>query len=214
MELKLGADTSFPPVTTECSNCDETKDFTDFPKSALTATCKHPPTTCLQCIAKSINTAIRAAGPGTKIQCHQCAGLLEYDAVLLYADVAVGKWYEVATFCAALEADQSFVWCASGCGSGQTHDSGVDNPIVKRGYCGHRTCFQHKFTWHEGVTCDEWDAQHNEPAKDTGASVEAAIEISKSVRSALQDIASEVAIQKTTKKCPTCRQNIEKSGGW
>lgn len=53
------------------------------------------------------------------------------------------------------EAD-NFCWCTSGCGSGQIHDSGTDQPIVTCLHCGHRSCFEHNVAWHENLTCEEY----------------------------------------------------------
>lgn len=59
---------------------------------------------------------------------------------------------------AAISKDEHFIWClASGCGSGQFHISGNDQPIVTCNECGNRICFRHNVTWHQGWTCDEYE---------------------------------------------------------
>lgn len=52
---------------------------------------------------------------------------------------------------------ENFFWCTSGCGSGQIHESGQDQPIVICLHCNHRSCFHHNVAWHQGLTCDEYD---------------------------------------------------------
>lgn len=102
--------------------------------------------------------------------------------------------------------------CASGCGNGQIHEGGNDQPIVKCVSCGHKTCFQHKASWHTGLTCEEWDLTQQ------SLTSEIAHRGSRSDRTkerrAEELRASEEAIKKISKPCPNCARNIEKNGGW
>lgn len=95
--------------------------------------------------------------------------------------------------------------CSAGCGSGQIHDGGVEQPIVKCSSCGGRTCFQHKGPWHAGLTCDDWDLVQSEP--DHGV-VEHRIQTLRDIK------ASEETIKNISKLCPGCGRSIEKNGGW
>lgn len=52
---------------------------------------------------------------------------------------------------------ENFVWCTSGCGSGQIHESGNEQPIVACLHCNHRSCFHHNVAWHENLSCGEYD---------------------------------------------------------
>lgn len=52
---------------------------------------------------------------------------------------------------------ENFVWCTSGCGSGQIHESGSEQPIVICLHCRSRSCFHHRVAWHETLSCDEYD---------------------------------------------------------
>lgn len=98
--------------------------------------------------------------------------------------------------------------CAAGCGSGQIHLGGIDQPIVKCGSCGSQTCFLHKVPWHTGMTCDEW-AGLVEPASQAGRpSGETLFQRAQELR------ATKETINRTTKPCPKCGCNIEKNGGW
>lgn len=58
---------------------------------------------------------------------------------------------------------ENFVWCTSGCGSGQIHDSGSEQPIVTCLHCGHRSCFHHNVAWHQTLSCDEYDQLLSDP---------------------------------------------------
>ncbi|KAJ0305899.1 hypothetical protein COL5a_002701 [Colletotrichum fioriniae] len=60
------------------------------------------------------------------------------------------------------EADK-FIWCTANCGSGQLHDTGGDQPIVTCLHCGQRSCFSHNVTWHENLSCQEYDALLHDP---------------------------------------------------
>ncbi|RFU81306.1 e3 ubiquitin- ligase ari9 [Trichoderma arundinaceum] len=65
--------------------------------------------------------------------------------------------YETLALRAAMAEAENFFWCTSGCGSGQIHDSGHDQPIVICLHCTHRSCFHHNVAWHQGLTCEEYD---------------------------------------------------------
>ena len=43
-----------------------------------------------------------------------------------------------------------------GCGSGQIHESGDENPIVTCIKCERKSCYSCKVPWHEGKSCDEF----------------------------------------------------------
>jgi len=107
--------------------------------------------------------------------------------------------------------------CASGCGNGQIHEGGTDQPIVKCISCGHKTCFQHKVSWHTGLTCEEWDLttrrdQQNLTAGIVSPQSSRADQVKE--RRAEELRASEEEIKKISKPCPNCARNIEKNGGW
>lgn len=62
---------------------------------------------------------------------------------------------------AAVGEDADFVWCLSGCGAGQIHETGRAQPIVTCVQCKHRSCFIHQVPWHEGLSCTDYDATQN-----------------------------------------------------
>lgn len=111
------------------------------------------------------------------------------------------------------------VQCSLGCGNGQIHDGGTDQPIVKCTSCGGQTCFQHRSTWHTGMSCEDWDVLRSFAAV---ASPAALGDISPShggvlrerIRKAREIQASEEIIGKISKPCPGCARSIQKNGGW
>ncbi|KAK0619466.1 hypothetical protein B0T14DRAFT_430801 [Immersiella caudata] len=204
----------FPTIETqECAVCFDTKALAAFPASTLTSTCRHSPSTCLVCIKSSIRSDLEAGKPSSRLACPECESLLSFDDVLKYADDESRGRYEELAMREALEGDEDFIWCAAGCGSGQVHSGGTEQPIVKCTLCGSRTCFQHKTAWHAGLTCDEWDlvqARNDTPVDDISARVGDDVRI----RRYREVKASEETIKQTTKKCPGCARSIEKNGGW
>ncbi|KAJ8133446.1 hypothetical protein O1611_g179 [Lasiodiplodia mahajangana] len=56
-----------------------------------------------------------------------------------------------------LAEEPNFCWCTAGCGSGQLHLEGRENPLMICTNCGGKTCFTHQSPWHDGLTCREFD---------------------------------------------------------
>ncbi|KAF5663420.1 heat shock 70 kDa 12A [Fusarium heterosporum] len=140
----------------ECIVCADTKHVDAFPRFSVTATCAHPPSTCLDCIQLSIESDL-SSKLWTEIRCPECRELLEYADIQRYANQQTFTKYETIALRAAMSEAENFVWCTSGCGSGQIHESGSDHPIVTCLHCNHRSCFQHNVAWHETLSCEEYD---------------------------------------------------------
>ena len=68
-----------------CIICTDTKPIAAFPRLAVTATCTHSPTTCLECVATSISSDLRTK-LWNDIRCPECREPLRYDDVQRYAD--------------------------------------------------------------------------------------------------------------------------------
>ncbi|KAF4452480.1 hypothetical protein F53441_4685 [Fusarium austroafricanum] len=90
-------------------------------------------------------------------RCPECRELLEYADIQRYANKQTFTKYETIALRAAMSEAENFVWCTSGCGSGQIHESGSAQPIVTCLYCNHRSCFHHNVAWHETLSCEEYD---------------------------------------------------------
>jgi hypothetical protein len=90
----------------------------------------------------------------------------------------------------------NFTMCLGpGCGSGQIHDGGYENPIMTCNYCGFQTCFINKLPWHTGMTCPQFDAQPSDAER------------------AEQEAASEKLLLDTAQLCPGCKRHIQKISG-
>lgn len=165
----------------DCSICSDTKEEILFPLFSPTASCTHAPTACLECLERSIRSDLTSK-IWTDIRCPECRELLDYTDIQRYADEETFKRcvclifpssffphkelhihltyairYETLALRAAMAEAENFFWCTSGCGSGQIHESGDDQPIVICLHCDHRSCFRHSVAWHQGLTCEEYD---------------------------------------------------------
>lgn len=90
----------------------------------------------------------------------------------------------------------NFAMCLGpGCGFGQIHALGDDEPIMTCEVCKFKICYVHKLPWHEGKTCAEYDADRQKIVK--------------------QEAASERYIQKHATVCPNpkCGIPISKISG-
>ncbi|KAL7927805.1 hypothetical protein ACQKWADRAFT_277901 [Trichoderma austrokoningii] len=140
----------------DCLVCADTKEEILFPRFSPTASCAHSPNTCLECLERSIRSDL-SGKIWTDIRCPECRQLLDYTDIQRYADEETFKRYETLALRAAMAEAENFFWCTSGCGSGQIHDTGHDQPIVICLHCSHRSCFHHNVAWHQGLTCEEYD---------------------------------------------------------
>ncbi|KAK7442393.1 hypothetical protein CaCOL14_001213 [Colletotrichum acutatum] len=146
----------------ECPICAETRDISSFPVLSVTPTCNHPPEACLECLQMSIKSDLNSK-LWTEIQCPECRELLEYVDIQKYADEETFARYEALALRAAMAEADKFIWCTANCGSGQLHDTGGEQPIVTCLHCGQRSCFSHNVTWHENLSCQEYDALLQDP---------------------------------------------------
>ena len=167
----------------ECVVCTETIGVALFPGASITKSCEHPPATCLECVAMSIQSDL-SNKLWNEIRCPECGELLEYDDVQRYADPETrerygpscsvrlgcrpemadsGNRYQNLSFRYALSEADNFRWCTAGCQFGQVHDSGYEQPIMTCLLCGHRSCYKHSVAWHKNLTCDEYDALEADP---------------------------------------------------
>lgn len=84
-------------------------------------------------------------------------------ACLKVADTRIPR-YQNLSFRYAVSEAENFIWCTAGCGYGQVHDGGAEQPIVTCLLCERRTCFHHDVAWHENLSCAEYDALQADPA--------------------------------------------------
>ncbi|RYO80623.1 hypothetical protein DL766_009110 [Monosporascus sp. MC13-8B] len=86
-----------------------------------------------------------------------------YEDVEQYADRETFAKYSDLALRGAVSQAPDFVWCPNGCGSGQIHESGNEQPIVTCGKCSFKFCFRHQVRWHEQLTCAEYDSLVSDP---------------------------------------------------
>ncbi|KAL2265816.1 hypothetical protein VTJ83DRAFT_6916 [Remersonia thermophila] len=141
----------------DCVICTYTKAVTEFPAVAVTKDCTHEINSCLECIARCIRSELESR-LWNDIRCPECRAKLDPVDVQRLADAETNERYQTLAFRAALSAAPNFIWCTAGCGMGQVHEGGAEQPIVTCLQCGQRSCFHHKVAWHQTMKCDEYDA--------------------------------------------------------
>lgn len=82
---------------------------------------------------------------------------------------------------------------ALNCPSGQSHES--EDPMMTCKVCQFKVCVVHKLPWHEGMTCEQFDAQDSE------------IERQELEHASMQLVAD------TAKPCPKCGHGVVKEVG-
>ncbi|CRK21366.1 hypothetical protein BN1723_012357 [Verticillium longisporum] len=150
------------PDEKECPICAEPKALARFPIFSVTSACLHPPEACLDCLGVAIRTELNTKH-WKDIRCPECHELLEYVDVQRYADDGTFSRYENLALRAAMHQADNFIWCTGGCGSGQIHETGAEQPIVICLHCNSRSCFTHEVAWHDGFTCEEYDSLLADP---------------------------------------------------
>ncbi|CAD6444594.1 cbdb2440-5f9e-4382-9b39-1985fce29fd3 [Sclerotinia trifoliorum] len=180
------------PELRECSICAEEVNLADFPHQ-ISSGCMHDPTCCRTCLSRSIGVQIESK-PWDQITCLECPALLSFDNVKSFASEADFITYDRNVLLYCIRSDPNFTNCLGpGCGGGQVHEDGDDQPIMTCGDCSFKTCFTHKMPWHTGLTCDQYNTREREKLQ--------------------QEEASQKLMEKATKKCPKCQVRIEKNKG-
>ncbi|PVI02323.1 hypothetical protein DM02DRAFT_308023 [Periconia macrospinosa] len=211
------------PQTQECPICTCILPITRFPKHPATSTCTHLPTTCRRCLRMWLHTSFQTK-LWDQLTCPECGAQLQHADVQRCAGKRVFEKYDGLATKAVLEGMEGFRWClvkdtrrkrgkkagekavakgkgkgreankvaGGGCGSGQIHGAGPKMECVG---CGTVQCVNHAILWHEGETCAEYDYRTDSRLKKA------------------EEEASKELIKQTTKKCPSCNRNIEKSSG-
>lgn len=197
---------------------------------------------CPPCLQRCLDIQLSTTGPES-LSCPLCQVQLSHDEIRKCATPETFQTIDYVRTRRALEEDSEFVMCVrTGCGYGQLHAGGRENPIVVCEACGTRTCFVHRDIWHEGLSCDEYDiafasAQMNHYDTHPKSSRHACKWLSKfsgrksfgksssglRKTSALnrmarfnmtsEDLRSQRTIWQIAKPCPRCNAITEKEGG-
>jgi len=178
----------------ECVVCTETLPAeTHFSPHALSLGCDHEPSTCSECVAKSIASDLETK-MWYEVRCPECRAPMEYQDVERYADRETFRRYESHSANTTLTTLPTHIWCPSPvCSTGYFHFPGSALPLATCPRCRFRACFRHRGAWHEGLTCEEVE----------------------SVKHKHEEVESEKTVGRTTKKCPGpgCAARIEKNAG-
>ncbi|KAK0618101.1 hypothetical protein B0T17DRAFT_509660 [Bombardia bombarda] len=178
------------PTTETCIVCVEDKKISDLPVK-VTKGCKHDATVCKDCLKTWLSTGLET-GAWDKLKCPECPELLEYRDIQRYASPATFARYDVLTARAAVQKMPNFGWCLSTkCESGQIHDP--ECAKFQCMACRSSHCVTHNVAWHDGETCEEYDARNQQRKKD--------------------EKASEKIIKKTSRNCPRCKRDVHKYVG-
>ncbi|KAF2641710.1 hypothetical protein P280DRAFT_468262 [Massarina eburnea CBS 473.64] len=188
----------------ECAICTDTLSLSHFSRRAPTSSCTHSPGTCRSCLRTWLTTCFKNK-LWDQLNCPECMTQLQHADVKRFASRKVFEKYDELATRAAMEAIEGFRWCVvnrkrgkkrgskgGGCGSGQVHGLGAKMECIG---CGNVQCVKHGVVWHEGETCGEYDYRTDRKIKKA------------------EEEASKRWIEKTAKKCPNCRWNIEKANG-
>lgn len=195
--------------------------------------CQHLSKICLSCAQLSIQADVSEA-QDPRCPDQQCDQKLSFADVQFYATKATFDEYDRRMAFQALVGIPEFRWCLrSGCGYGQIHDRGDEEPIVICKACSTKTCYRHSVLWHKGMTCWEYDEEIKRPGTRAAELIKAAnvsqvetyiearkvrkaIEEAKRIQAtALADMATDAALRAISKTCPNkiCGARIQKNGG-
>mmetsp|Transcript_58101 Transcript_58101/g.124831 ORF Transcript_58101/g.124831 Transcript_58101/m.124831 type:complete len:261 (+) Transcript_58101:73-855(+) len=155
-----------------------------------TSSCTHASTICKECFSKTVQMHVRDLGNIEEIPCpiSGCDCMITHPDVQQRALRHVFKEYDELLMRRALQKMPNFVWCkAEGCGSGQLHEGGKENPVGVCNACKARFCFACDTPMHDGETCKRFQRRLREDTIDL--------------------------LTRTTKACPNCGRRIEKMGG-
>ncbi|KAF7506446.1 hypothetical protein GJ744_011800 [Endocarpon pusillum] len=140
-----------------CNICAEERPERDFPTVPITSDCVHAANfACKECIRRQITTQLSNHGnaPPTCVGCQRPLSGQDMQRNATREDFE--RYCERAAY-KLLESDHRFIWCPlSGCGGGQIHEYGSEEPKVTCCRCGGAYCFIDKVRWHTGSTCREY----------------------------------------------------------
>ncbi|KAI1349305.1 hypothetical protein F5Y01DRAFT_306143 [Xylaria sp. FL0043] len=140
----------------ECIICVENIPRRGFPRSPISPVCSHEAQCCLGCLATHLTSQLESSSPKS-LTCPECRGALPYTSIQQYATPETFTRYDNLLARNGLSDEPNFCWCTSGCGSGQVHPEGRENPLMICTNCRGKTCFTHQSPWHDGLTCREYD---------------------------------------------------------
>lgn len=218
------------PPATNCLVCDGQFSATFTRTGIISPECSHMSSVCQECLIGWIRSQLENRG-WDKIECPECNVLLAYQDIQRLSDPATLlryvssilssqlcltddclHSYEHLSLRSALGSIGEFVWCLN-CDFGQMHSGGADDPIVQCENCGFQSCFLHSVTWHESLSCDEYDQMLEDPDGYREHEQERQELPEQLKRKQAEETLSRSTLRATTKRCPGCNISIERDEG-
>ena len=123
--------------------------------------CRHDPSLCRPCASQHVRSRVLdKKGATLRCPCQGCGAEISAEDVTRLTSARLQAEYDRLRTLEFVRTLPNFCWCSRpGCGSGQEHITGHEEPIMTCHACRHRTCFTHRSEWHDGITCEEFSAQ-------------------------------------------------------
>ncbi|KAI5206992.1 RCC1/BLIP-II protein [Aureobasidium subglaciale] len=178
------------PAVKTCAVCYKDQPPNVFPDINHSGQHNHEPNTCRKCFNRYI---VGQIGSGQdRIKCAECQEHLSYEIVRQIVSKTSLGMYDKVLLKRCVEEDDDFHYCMSAkCKSGQIHIGGLDSPLFNCKVCKRKHCVDCKVPLHEGESCDDYQARHDE-----------------------ETLQSEAAVFAMSRACPGgCGARIERDGG-
>ncbi|CAD0111262.1 unnamed protein product, partial [Aureobasidium uvarum] len=174
----------------DCVVCMKDQPLDSFPDISNDSHHQHGADVCRTCFNRYLIQQIDEGQAHAK--CAECQETLRYQHVKMIVSKTTLMKYDKVLLKIFVEEDEDFYYCMSAkCKSGQIHIGGEDMPIFCCKICQHKQCMACEIPWHEGETCDQYQARHDD-----------------------EIIQTEALIRQTSKICPGgCGARIERNGG-
>ncbi|RIB28050.1 hypothetical protein C2G38_1619025 [Gigaspora rosea] len=152
-------------TTNKCSTCSVCYNSTsEYP--LIVDSCVHELNICRDCVVRHIQSDI-LKGNIINIQCPSadCEATLSYNDIKRLVPKNLFERYGLFLLRHVIRQLEDFRWCKrQGCGWGQEHCSGDEEPIMTCHACMFKTCFTCDVPWHEGITCEQFkENMENDP---------------------------------------------------
>eukprot|EP00243_Klebsormidium_subtile_P004739 TRINITY_DN18898_c0_g1_i1.p1 TRINITY_DN18898_c0_g1~~TRINITY_DN18898_c0_g1_i1.p1 ORF type:complete len:254 (-),score=35.57 TRINITY_DN18898_c0_g1_i1:609-1370(-) len=186
----------------ECKVCTEAKPQRKFMR-ATSGCASHQHNICQKCLVQDIEVQMNGKGrAGALLVCPSIGCGSQYSSEDLKrvlkrspGGASIVAKYEQRLLQAALERDPEFRWCPRNkCGNGQLVEAVADSTFWRCAACRTRICVQHRDVFHEGQTCQQYDASLHEKQNAEALTMAALPKLG-------------------VKQCPSCRQGLSKESG-
>ncbi|QDS69686.1 hypothetical protein FKW77_009680 [Venturia effusa] len=176
-----------------CFSCGFDLPFSEFQPTLCE--CDPQRETCNICMEGTVDGQLKEGE--VEIPCDVCANPIPPEAVLGFLlEGELRNRYEEQLLLVALLKDPEYHECLNPqCNSGQLHPLG-GHPRLRCCACQWYICTRHEIPWHDGFTCDEFDA------------------IVDNYASSIENWRSEDEIEWMACRCPDCGIPIEKIGDY